>query len=148
MLVFSGNSDKGPTISYIVADARYNWVRSLADVVELADTQDLGSCADGVKVRVLSSAPLYGELTLAIFSVDERTLTYGSPLRGLALRAAEPFHPHQNQAVRLAFFMSYFLQFFPLIQHFFTFKDCTTLAALIRYISRTGGRHADSDSNK
>ena len=30
-----------------------------ADVVELADTQDLGSCADGVKVRVLSSAPFF-----------------------------------------------------------------------------------------
>ena len=64
--------------------------------MELADTQDLGSCADGVKVRVLSSAPSYGELTLAFF-VDERTLTYGSPLRGLALRAAEPFHPHHEE---------------------------------------------------
>ena len=31
-----------------------------ADVVELADTQDLGSCAEGVKVRVLSSAPQRG----------------------------------------------------------------------------------------
>jgi hypothetical protein len=55
------NNGKGNTLIFFLHKSQGRWYKrsSIAEVVELVDTQDSGSCArKGVLVRVQSSAPL------------------------------------------------------------------------------------------